>query len=611
MSPRKKDKRNIVSIRTLQITFLTILLVLAGRLVQLQLVEYEKYGPLSLANSIRQESVNPARGLFFDRSGRLLVDNQPIYTITVTPANFDSKAIPLLAEYLEVPPEMVEERVQAARNYSWHRPSRLFTDVSFHKFSQIQENIWKLPGIGHFVESKRHYPSDIKASHILGYLSEVTRGEYNSSNRYHMGDKAGRSGLEFVYESSLRGELGSRYIRVNALGQSLGPYDDEQMGSSPVKGSDIYTHVDSDLQLLAEDLMEGKVGGLVAMDPNSGAILSLVSSPQFDVDRLSGRIDMDYWLSLQADTTNPLFNRAISTMQPPGSTVKPLMGLIGLDFGIITPETEVVCTGGFRRGRLYRCITDHGRQNLLQAIKNSCNTYFFSLMNQTMERNGLNAWHRHTASFGLGSLTHVDLPNERRGILPDSTYYNTHFGGPRDWGIGDLISVGVGQGTFSSSPLQMALMTSMIANGGNRVQPHIVDRIVDPDGTVHIVQPEKEPIPWVKAEHLELVQKGMRLAVSEGSGRFYADIADVDVAGKTGTAQNPHGNNHGWFITYAPFDNPEIAIAVLVENAGFGSISAAPIAGLMLEKYFHGEILRNWVYDYVKTFEPREQEDSL
>ncbi len=610
----KKQSHTAVSIRVLQVTIITILLIFAGRLFQLQIIEHDKYGPLSLANSLRQEAVSPARGLVYDRTGRLLIDNQPIYTITVTPANFDRDAIPLLAEYLQVPPAVVEDRINTARSYSWHRPSRIFTDVSFHSFTQIQENLWKLPGIGHHVESKRHYPTDVKASHIFGYLSEVTQQEYRSSNRYHLGDKAGRSGLEFVYEHELRGNLGTRYIQVNALGQALGPYEEETMSQSPIKGADIFTHIDSELQLLAEDLMEGKIGGLVVMDPNSGAIHALASSPSFDVERLSGRIDMDYWISLQSDTTRPLFNRAISTMQPPGSTVKPLMGLIGLDFGVVDKDTEINCRGGYTHGRHYKCLKEHGRQNLVQAIQNSCNTYFFSLMHQTMREKGLNEWHNHTRSFGLGDVTHIDLPNERRGILPDSAYYNTYFGGPREWGIGDLLSVGVGQGTFSSSPLQMALMTSRIANGGYSVRPHIVDRISYPDGSASVVEPDNEKIDWVKDEDLQVVQEGMRLAVKNGSGRFYADIADVEVAGKTGTAQNPHGKNHGWFVAYAPYDNPEIAIAVLVENAGFGSISAAPIAGLLMEKYFHGQIRRPWVYDYVKTFTPRkaeEQEDVL
>ena len=610
MLRNKQEKRNEISIRVLQVTVVTIMLIITGRLIQLQIIEYETYGPLSLANSIRQESVNPARGLIFDRAGRMLVDNQPIYTITVTPANFDPNTIPLLSEYLDLDISVIEVRIQAARRYSWHRPSRLFTDISFQRYSQIQENIWKLPGIGYHVESKRHYPTDINGSHIFGYLSEVTQQEYHRSGRYNMGDKAGRSGIEFIYEEDLRGDLGARYLRVNALGQALGPFEGYQMGHSPIKGADIYTHIDYELQLLAEDLMKGKTGGVVALDPNSGAVLALVSSPGFDVDRLSGRVDMDYWLTLNSDTTNPLFNRAISTMQPPGSTIKPLMGLMGLDFGIIDPETSITCRGGFTLGRFYRCTREHGPQNLVEAIQNSCNTYFFSLMNQTMNRVGLNTWHRHASSFGLGQLTQIDLPHERRGILPDSAYYYTHFGDSRNWGIGDLISVGVGQGTFSSSTVQMAMLSAQLANGGYRIRPHIVDRVVYPDGSAKTFQYDKERIPWINQQHMNVVQEGMRKAVSEGSGRFYADISGVEVAGKTGTAQNPHGIDHGWFISYAPYDNPEIAIAVLVENAGFGSISAAPIAGLMMEQYFHGRILRNWVYEYVKTFTPRESSDN-
>lgn len=605
----KENRRAHISIRTLQITIITLLFIMMGRLFQLQIIEYETYGPLSLANSIRQEAVNPARGLIFDRSGRMLVDNQPIYTLTITPASFDTDNIPLLAGYLGICKDKLAQRIQDARQYSWHRPSRLITDIDFHAFSKVQENLWQLPGIGHHVESKRAYPTDIRASHIFGYLSEVTRDEYTRSRRYHLGDKTGRSGLEQIYEKELRGDLGTQYLRINALGQALGPYEGKKMGKSPIKGADIYTHIDSDLQLLGETLMKNKTGGLVAMDPNTGAILALVSSPDYDIKRLSGRIETQYWVSLQADTTNPLFNRAISAMQPPGSTIKPIMGLIGLELGVITPNTTINCRGRFTLGRDYRCLKVHGQQNLEQAIKNSCNTYFFSLMNQLMEKEGLNRWHQYAGTFGFGQLSHIDLPHERRGILPDSAYYERIFGGPLNWGIGDLISVGVGQGTFSVSPLQMALATSQIANGGYRVKPHVVDRVSYPDGTTRIIAPEKEKAEWIKQENLEHIQKGMRLAVTKGSGRFYANIPGVAVAGKTGTSQNPHGNNHGWFISYAPYDEPEIAIAVLMENAGFGSVSAAPVAGLLMEKYFHGQIRRQWVYDYVMTFKPKDKEE--
>ncbi|MEX2403776.1 MAG: penicillin-binding transpeptidase domain-containing protein, partial [Balneolales bacterium] len=435
--------------------------------------------------------------------------------------------------------------------------------------------------------------------------------EYRSSSRYRLGDKAGRIGLENIYEQDLRGDLGAQYLRINAYGQMLGPYDNNQLDQDPVKGSDIHTALDLDLQSLAEKLMEGKIGGLVAMDPRDGAILSMVSSPQFDISRLSGRLDQDYWIEINSDTTNPLFNRAISTRQPPGSTVKPMMGLIAMNMGIIEPEDEITCNGGYQRGRLYHCTDDHGEQNLQQAIKNSCNTFFYRIMDLMMQEQGLDKWHDMATEFGLGRHNHIDLPYETSGILPDSSYYNRVFG-ERLWGIGDLISVGIGQGSFSASPLQMAVSVSVIANNGSRVRPYIVKRIEHPDGSSSVNQPELNEVSWLQNDdNLKVVQKGMRDMITDGGGRFYANLPDVEVAGKTGTSQNPHGENHGWFIGYAPYDDPEIAIAVLLENAGFGSISAAPVASLIMEQYFSGEIERQWVFDYVLNFEPRSKRPEL
>lgn len=603
MHASERKQRIKISIRILQITVLSIILIITGRFVQLQILEFDKYNPLSQANSIQQERVNPARGLIFDRNGVLLVDNEPIYTITITPINFKTENIPLVAELLNLTEEEVEQGYMNARSFSWRRPSRLLTEVDFNTFSKIQENIWQLPGIGHLIESKRNYPSGIMAPHIMGYLREVTEQEFRSNRNYRLGDRAGRIGLERIYEENLRGQSGSQYLVVNAFGQSIGPYQDGDLDNHPTKGADLYTTIDFQLQELAERLMENQIGGIVAMDPRNGEILAMVSAPQFDISKLSGRVDHEYWASVNADSTTPLFNRAISTMQPPGSTVKPLMGLMGLELGIISEDDVVVCRGGFTRGRLYRCTAEHGRQNLEDAIKNSCNTYFFSLMNQMMSQFDLNTWNRLASEFGLGKRNDIDLPFETRGILPDSSYYNRVFG-ERQWGVGDLINLGVGQGAFSSSPLQLALLTSQIANDGYWVRPHLVSRIVYSDGSQSLVEPERRRIPWVQDEHLNVVKSGMRKAVTEGSGRFYANLRDIEVAGKTGTAQNPHGQNHGWFITYAPYDNPEIAIAVLMEQSGYGSVSAAPMAALLMEQHFYGEVRRNWVLERMLNFVP-------
>lgn len=592
------------SIRFLQIVVLLGIFVLLAAVFKLQILEFEKYAPVSKQNSIRQQVVHPSRGLIFDRNSRILVDNQPIFSINITPANFKNENIPLLADLLNMEIEDIQSRVNEARDYSWQRPSRLVTEVSFAEFSNIQENLWQLPGISQQIESKRNYPLNITASHLFGYLREASDQEYRDSEVLRLGDKVGKSGIELTYENFLRGDAGIDYIRVNAFGQSLGLYDDGEMNISPTKGADLLTSIDADLQKLAEELMENKKGAVVAMNPHTGEILSMVSAPQFDVRKLAGRLDMDYWQAVNADSLTPLFNRAISSRQPPGSTFKPIMGIVGLHLGIVTPETEIYNSGAFYRGRAYRDLADIGEYNLKKAIGKSSNTYFFWMMNQIAERGELNRWSELVKDFGLGVPNRIDLPFERNGIIPDSTYLNQAFG-EKKWGTGDLISLGVGQGLVSVSPLQIAIATSVIANGGYRVQPHIVKSVREPDGEIRYTNPERTKIEWIEPEYLNAVKVGMRDVVLTGSGRYYANLDSVAVAGKTGTAQNPNGEDHGWFVSFAPYDNPEIVVAVLMENSGFGSISAAPVASLLIEKYLTGDIKRNYVYDYVLNFEPK------
>lgn len=603
-------QQTYTAIKILQAVVVIGFLVMFGRIFQLQILDHEEYEPLSQRNSIRMDIVNPARGLILDRNGEILVENQPIYSISITPAQFKMENLPLLADLLEMDQESVMQRIQLAQEYSWQRPSRLFTELPFEVFTNIEENIWRLPGIGHQIESKRNYPGDVTASHVMGYLREPTRDQFMISQDLGsgmlLGDKVGRSGIEMVYEDYLKGERGTNYLKVNAYGQILSSYDDGNLNEPPVKGSDLITTLDSELQALAEELMVGKKGSLVAMDPNSGEILSMVSAPQYDLRKLSGRIDNDYWQQVNADSLTPLFNRAISSRQPPGSTFKPFMGLYGLYRGLITANTEIYNPGYYRRGRQYKDLADPGDYNLEKALTKSSNTYFFWMMDQIASKGQLNDWSEKMKDFGIGVRNNIDLPSERDGILPDSTYMNTSFGG-RYWGVGDLMSLGVGQGMVSVSPLQMAVAVSSIANGGYKVQPHLVSAIRKSDNSVSYTNPEKKKIDWVSPNHLQAVQKGMRGVVQEGSGRFYANLdnLDIEVAGKTGTSQNPHGLNHGWFIAYAPYDNPTIAVAVLIENAGYGSISAAPVAGLLIEQYINGNISREYVKDYVLNFTPR------
>lgn len=603
MSNRQKDKSQ-TAIRILQGIVILGFMVMMGRIVQLQIIDYETYSPLSMQNSIRMELVNPARGLIYDRNGTILVENRPIYTITITPAKFNPNKISTLASILQVDEEFVQQRIREAQQYSWHRTSRLFTEVSFEVFSAIQENLWQLPGIGHTIESKRSYPTDVNASHVFGYLIEASPEELQASDYIRMGDHIGKSGIERIYENYLRGERGTEYIRVNAFGQALGLYNDGALNIAPVKGSDLITTLDAGVQALAEELMQNKQGGLVAIDPHTGGIIAMVSAPQYELSKLSGRIDINYWRELNTDPARPLFNRAISSRQPPGSTFKPFMGIIGLHMGLITPQTQVYNPGFYFRGRRYGDLADPGNYNLERAIAKSSNTYFFWMMDRIASRGQLNTWSSLIQDFGMGPINYVDLPFERSGIIPDSTYMNRTFG-ERRWGIGDLMSLGVGQGMVSVSPLQMAVATASLANGGYRVQPHIVSGVRESNGEIRYTNPVIEKIEWIQPAYLSEINQSMVNALMEGGSRYFGHIPEIQIAGKTGTAQNPHGENHGWFIAYAPADNPQIAIAVLMENSGFGSVSATPVASLLIEKYLTGEIKRDHIYNHVMNFRPR------
>jgi penicillin-binding protein 2 len=592
------------SIRVLQGIIIGIGVIFVFSLIKMQIFEYGKHNPQSERNALRIEYLDAARGLILDRKGRIMVSNIPIYSITVTPADFNWSNLSILSDLLETSEDELKNIIEASAKENRLRPARIASDVDFATFSRVQENTWRLPGVSYQVDSKRSYDHGVMGSHLFGYLREVTRDELEANREfYRLGDFSGKSGIEQVYEKSLKGVTGTSLQRVTARGRSMGAYENGEHDVIPIKGSDIVTTIDMDLQSLAETLMQNKSGGLVAMNPQNGEILALVSAPQFDLNKLSGRLDKKYWAEINSDSNRPLFNRAISTRQPPGSTFKPVMGLIGLDLGIITPETRVFCGGGFVKGRLYRCTGKHGPVNLEEAILHSCNTYFFDLMDKIGTRRLFLDWKRHANDMGLGVSNGIDIPQEASGIIPDSAYFDRAFGTKR-WGIGDIINLGVGQGVISMSPLHVSLAIAEIANGGYWVQPHIVKSVKNVDGTVIETNPQKRKIDWIKKEHLDVVRNGMLRMVQEGGGRHFAKLDSFLVAGKTGTAQNPHGNDHGWFVGFAPFDNPQIVVAVIYENGGYGSPSASPIAGLLMEQYLYGRVKRQHLIDYVVNYRP-------
>jgi penicillin-binding protein 2 len=599
----KQDQNTKIFI--LKAIIIGVVLIVLGRIFQMQIIDYSQYKPLSQHNALRQKVINPARGLIYSRNNKLMVGNEPVYSITVTPFKFDTTKTKLLAGLLNIPVHKLKQHLKRAKLYSIYRPSKIYSDLSFKTFSRIEENIWRLPGISYTVESKRRYPIDsLRASHMFGYLGAITQKEHLLFPEHGLGRKTGKSGLEKYYNNVLWGQKGMKYILVNALGESLRPYKNGAINKSPVKGENLHTSIDVNLQLLAEDLMEGKKGAVVALNPQNGKVLSLVSTPSFNLHKFSKGIDAVYWDSLITDSNKPLFNRAISTQQPPGSTIKPLMALIGLQTGVITPNTVIYNPGYFYLGRRYHDHADPGNYDVVKAIAFSSNTFFFSVWHRLIEAGDFDRWHQMASDFGLGSRTGIDLPNETKGILPDSSYINSVLG-KGTWGIGDLMSMGIGQGFLSFSPIQMAVVTAEIANNGYRIRPHIVTKIEKPNGeTVHVKTFHKK-IGWVQQKYLDIVKKGMRQEVLAGTGRYYAKFDSLKIAGKTGTAQNPHGLDHGWFVAFAPYKNPKIAIAVLVQNAGFGSLSAEPIAALLIHKYLKGKIARHWVYERVKNFKPR------
>lgn len=579
------------------VIFITVLFL--ARAAQLQLIDTEVYSGTSRSNSIHTRLIEPARGVIYDRTGQLLVDNEPTYTIRITPVFFDSTKTDLLARLLRVSPQTVHDRLEDARDWSPYKPSRAFREVPDTVFARVQENLYRLPGVDYVVDEKRRYHG-VQASHLLGYVKEISRQQLDrlEASGYRLGDRLGQAGIESAYDSTLRGRRGREFKLVNVHGQEVGSYRNGQEDIPPKSGPDVHMTIDAGLQAVAESLFVNKQGAAVALDPNTGEILSLLSSPDYDPSVLAGKISDDVWSRLQQDPMDPLFNRATMSQQPPGSTFKPFMALVGLEEGVITRNTEIYCPGYYTyRGHVFQCHGEpHGSVSVMEAITESCNTFFFTVM----MRLNFQEWYDWGEMFGFGDRIQTDLPKQAPGILPDSAYFDRTYGEGK-WTRGYLVSLGIGQGNVGVTPLQLAQYAGALANGGTLYPPHAVKQIVDAQtGAVRTPELPSPRLLPVDSEHMTTVRKGMRgLVMDKG---VFLQWNGPEAAGKTGTAQNPHGEDHAWFIGFAPYDDPEIAVAVLVEHGGFGATVSAPLAGLMIEKYLNGEIAdnRQWVYEYVR-----------
>ncbi|UWX57059.1 penicillin-binding protein 2 [Chlorobaculum sp. MV4-Y] len=569
---------------------LTILLIAAvflfftARLAWLQIVQHDDIG--SRSGSIRRIREQAPRGHFIDRNGETVLENQALYTLKIIPNELRASSIPYLAYLLEIPVDELNEKVAEAKDYSPFAVSTVYRDLNEFVVARISENLWRLPGVIIEIEDKRKYSDLFRGTHMFGYLRSVNKTQLDTlaEKGYTPDDKIGFSGLERFYEEELRGEKGTRYELVNPLGMLVGKYNEGQSDIPSVKGNDLYLTIDAHLQQLAENLLRatGRQGAIVAIDPSTGGVLALCSEPDFDLDILNGKTRKKEWAEIALSPEKPLFNRAIQAVYPPGSTYKMVLAIAGLEEGVIKPENTILCTGSWNfGGRVFHCHGGHahGIVNLKKAIIESCNIYFYQLMLKV----GLDTWDKYGKMFGFGQQEGIDLPGERKGFLPTTDYYNKRYGEGR-WTRGYLVSLGIGQGELGVTPLQLANYAATIANNGTWHEPHIVRGYRDTRTGIYVpIDHASRTLP-VSKQTFGIIKEAMQGVVTQGTGTL-AQIPGVTVAGKTGTAQNPHGKDHAWFICFAPVENPKIAIAVLVENAGFGGSISAPIAREMMNYY--------------------------
>ena len=543
-------------------------------------------------NAVRTEMIYPARGQMIDRNGKLVVYSKAAYDLMVIPALVKEFDTTELCRILDIEPQKIIDRLEATRKMRY-RPTVLVSQMTSHDYAQLQEVMHKYKGFRVQNRVVRAYSSQL-GSHILGYVSEVNNRHLEADDYYEMGDYVGVSGVEYQYEKTLRGQKGQRKLLVNALGQVQGSFEDGKYDIIPQPGKQLQLSIDEVIQEYGEQLMMNKTGAIVAIEPSSGEILALISAPDYDPENLVGRSRNRSLIALQNDTLKPFLNRALKGAYPPGSPFKLLNGAIALQEGAITIHTQFTCQG--KSSSPIACSHAHQTPlDLLPAIENSCNPFFRRTFLKTIEpdgkrsstREGFTHWRDHLTSVGLGRKIGIDLPYEGRGFVPDLAYYDRYYPGGR-WGASTIQSMSIGQGELLETPLQMANEAAVIANRGYYYKPHVVKAIEG--GEISSEYTEKI-VTTLKKESLDPIVEGMVRVYNghHGTARRYKNDSII-FCGKTGTVENPHGKDHSIFLAFGPMENPKIAIAVVVENSGFGSTWAAPIATMMMEKYLTGEI---------------------
>jgi len=567
-------------------------LALLIRLFTIQVVK-DTYRMSADNNVLRYVTQYPARGLIYDRNKKLVVYNQAAYDLMVVPAQVTKIDTAEFCSFLGISKESYRERIKAALNYSRRAPSVFLKQISAESYARLQEKMFMYPGFYVQPRTLRKYSRPI-AAHLLGYVSEVDEALIKKEPYYKSGDYIGKLGIEEAYEKELRGQRGVKIYLVDVYSRIKGSYAEGRMDTVAIQGEDIVSTIDMDLQEYGEMLMRNKTGSIVALEPKTGEVLTLVSAPNYDPGLLVGRIRSENFARLSADTIiKPLFNRALQAKYPPGSTFKPINGLIGLQEKVITPSTLFGCNNGYL---FVACHSHSSPLDLIHGISNSCNSYFCQTFRRILENpqyptiaDAFTKWKEYLNEFGFGKKLGIEFTNELTGFIPSTAYFDRYYG-KNKWKALTVISMAIGQGEIETTPLQMANMTAAIANKGYFYIPHIV-KSIGSDKKIDQKYLTRQVIN-IDTANFEPIILGMEAAVNGEAGATarIAALEDIIVCGKTGTAQNPHGKDHSVFIAFAPKDDPKIAIAVYVENAGFGATYAAPVASLMIEKYLKGEV---------------------
>jgi penicillin-binding protein 2 len=586
-----KSRRTIVAA-----AIILVFAVIAFRLFQVQILDKE-YRITAENNALKYETIYPARGRILDRNGQVIVDNKISYDIMVTP--FDVKEFDTLAfcRIFDLDTAFVKDKFREYRLYRrkiGYQSLVFKRQVTSEQYNMFIEKSFLFPGFTGVPRTSRSYPYE-GGGNLFGYISEVDADYIKDHPEYKSGDYVGKTGMEEAYETLLRGEKGYNIYLRDAHNRIKEHYKDGEYDKTAVAGTDVTTTIDGTLQAYGEQLMRGKVGSLVAIEPATGEILTMVSSPGIDVNQLS---DISkYYKDIVTDPYKPMFNRAVMSPQPPGSVFKLVNGLIGLQEGVLTPETLYGCHRGYVVGNLR--VGCHGHPspiNMYQSIMMSCNAYYCYVFRSILDnpkyesvQQGFERWKAYTESFGFGTKLGTDIPGEKAGTMPTVERYDRLHGKGR-WRSISIISLSIGQGEIGCTPMHLANLAATIANRGWFYTPHLQKDTPDCpiDGRF-----KERHYTMVDTTHFEEVVKGMELAINYTGGGATATVARIPgiiACGKTGTAQNPHGDDHSVFITFAPKDDPKIAVVAYVENGGFGATWAAPIASLLVEKYLKGEI---------------------